>query len=85
MKVKDWWKRISRRSDMTGTVTYLTKEAEIDGKDLSVLGVLVKIFKYKKIKSSNTESGFIVGGGQLFAFKKYPYIHYQKILSMRKN
>lgn len=57
---------------MTGTVTYLTKEAEIDGKDLSVLGVLVKIFKYKKIKSSNTESGFIVGGRPAVCFQETP-------------
>lgn len=61
LKVEDWWKRISRRSDMTRAVTHLTKEAKIDGKDLSALEVLVKILKEKKLKGSTTKSGFIVG------------------------
>lgn len=72
LKAKDWWKRISRRSDMTGTVTHLTKEAKIDGKDLSALEVLVKILKDKKLKGSTTESGFIVGSRRAVCFQETP-------------
>lgn len=72
LKVEDWWKRISRRSDMTRAVTHLTKEAKIDGKDLSALEVLVKILKEKKLKGSTTKSGFIVGNMKAVCFQETP-------------
>ncbi|MBY6930904.1 DUF2971 domain-containing protein [Clostridium botulinum] len=72
MKREEWKKRIARRSDMTCSLVHLTKDAIIDGKELTSTNVLIKILKDRKLIGSTTESGFIVGDRNAVCFQESP-------------
>lgn len=56
-----WEDRYRSRVDITSTLTHLTKEAKVDGKDESAIGVLVRILRDQCINGSSRTSGVIVG------------------------
>lgn len=64
----DWTKRISKRSDISGMVTHLTKPkrnnlSNLDEWEINQLAIdnLISILKEQKIKGSVTSNGFIIG------------------------
>ncbi|MFH7585471.1 hypothetical protein [Oceanimonas smirnovii] len=59
---KDLWKiRMAGRSDLSGSVTHLTRSKHIDGKKVGPVDLLVKILSEGKLEGSTTEQGFICG------------------------
>lgn len=85
MKYFDWKNKLARRSDMTGFLVHLTKGKETaDG--MSAINNLVKILKDKKLKGSDTKSGFIVGNQTAVCLQDTPIysltenIYYEQML-----
>lgn len=75
----EWQKRISKRSDITGILTHLTKPAQIELKGLNYLEInklsidnLISILKDKKINGSTTSRGFITGNTPAVCFQDAP-------------
>ncbi|GAB6154734.1 hypothetical protein JCM17380_34840 [Desulfosporosinus burensis] len=76
----DWQDRISKRIDITGMVTHLTKPSEgsltsMDESEINLRAVdtLIKILKEKKIQGSNKEKGFINGDIPAVCFQEVPF------------
>ena len=86
---KHWHDRHFDRIDISAFLTHLTREAEVDGEQLSAVQVLVKILKEKRIRGSSTESGFIVGTTRAVCFQDAPLlglsqnVRYERELSER--
>lgn len=74
MNLKDWGKRISRRSDISIGLVHLTKENE----ELNSFQVLMKILKEQKIVGSTNkivnghQRGFICGNDAVVCFQDVP-------------
>jgi hypothetical protein len=75
----DWKNRISKRNDITGMLTHLTKPKEVYGMNLSESDInkraidnLISILVEKMIKGSNTKSGFIIGDTPAVCFQDAP-------------
>ncbi|AJD91994.1 hypothetical protein JMA_26770 [Jeotgalibacillus malaysiensis] len=74
-----WTKRISKRSDITGMLTHLTKPVHNDLKGLSDSEInklsidnLINILKDQKINGSTTSRGFITGDIPAVCFQDAP-------------
>jgi hypothetical protein len=65
---KDWTRRISERSDLTASITHLTRQ----GNSENLLEQVIKILADKKLIGSNTKSGFIVGDTPAVCFQDAP-------------
>lgn len=72
--MKDWTDRHKTRVDTTALVTHLTREATVDGKNLSAVEVLLKILNERCIKGSTTSSGYIVGSRRAVCFQEAPLL-----------
>ena len=70
--LEEWLKRFENRSDITTTLTHLTREqVSEDGNVLSSVGVLLKILKERKINGS-TGKGYIHGKCPAVCFQDAP-------------
>jgi hypothetical protein len=49
MKEKEWFRRFAERSDMSTRLIHLTKPSTVDGKELKVFEVMLKILEEKKV------------------------------------
>ena len=67
-----WKSRMSDRQDLSSSLVHLTRAAEIDGKKLSAVDVLLKILREKMIIGSTTEKGFIRGKRSAVCFQDAP-------------
>ena len=65
---EQWRRRIAERSDLTTGVVHLTRETEKH----NVMDVLLTILREKRIKASDTASGFIVGATPAVCFQDAP-------------
>ena len=63
---------MSDRQDLSSSLVHLTRKAEIDGRKLSAVDVLLKILRDKKIIGSTTEKGFIRGKKSAVCFQDAP-------------
>ncbi len=74
----DWKERISKRSDITGMLTHLTRPSVISNqmneKEINRASIdnLLCILKDKCINGSTTQSGFIVGNTPAVCFQDAP-------------
>ncbi|WFD09026.1 DUF2971 domain-containing protein [Tepidibacter hydrothermalis] len=74
----DWEERIKDRTDLTSTLTHLTKPREniqnLNDDEINILAVnnLIRILKDKEIKGSTTETGYIVGDDTSACFQDAP-------------
>jgi len=82
---------MSDRQNLTSSLVHLTRSAEIDGKKLSAVDVLLKILREKKIKGSSTKKGFIRGKKSAVCFQDAPLyaiaqnLKFEKELSKEQN
>lgn len=67
-----WKQRIASRSDLTGHLIHLTREANTNGKEFSSLEVLMKILLEECLNGSSTKSGFICGNRKAVCFQDTP-------------
>lgn len=67
-KLEDWRNRLSERSDLSTSVTHLTRHS--DGRNL--LEQIFKILDDRKLIGSTTDSGFIVGKTPAVCFQDAP-------------
>jgi len=67
-----WLDRLAARSDISGSLTHLTRQGYIDGKKVSSIQILIKILKEGKIDGSTTSSGFICGDTPAVCFQDAP-------------
>jgi len=66
---KDQWrKRIHLRSDISGSITHLTRE----NSETSAIDVLIKILSEKRLIGSSPEMGFIIGDTKAVCFQDAP-------------
>lgn len=70
MQGKEWRKRFAQRTDITSKVVHLTRAQPDNG--LSLIDVLFKIIREKKILGSTTSSGFIVGKSRAVCMQDTP-------------
>jgi hypothetical protein len=63
-----WIKRLRLRSDISGSITHLTRE---NGK-METTDVLIKILNDRKIIGSNPAEGFIIGNEKAVCFQDAP-------------
>jgi len=68
MNKKTWRKRFAERSDLTTNLVHLTKS---NGSKSSV-DVVLQILESKRLKGSNTKSGFIIGKKPAVCFQDTP-------------
>ena len=75
----DWQRRISKRNDITGMLTHLTRPnshnlSSMTEDQLNIASVdnLIKILEDKKIIGSSTASGFIIGNKRAVCFQDAP-------------
>lgn len=66
--LQDWRKRVQDRSDISGHVVHLTKDTA-EGDSYSNL---LNILKERKIRGSDTDSGFIIGSNKAVCFQDAP-------------
>jgi hypothetical protein len=64
----DWKARIAQRSDLTLGLVHLTR----DQGDTKAIDVLLNILEAKKLRGSDTSSGFIVGNTRAVCFQEAP-------------
>jgi len=88
---RKWKSMMSDRQDLSSSLVHLTRSAEIDGKNLSAVDVLLKILREKKIVGSTTEKGFIRGDKSAVCFQDAPLysiaqnLKFEKELSKEKH
>ncbi len=77
---QDWKDRISKRADITGMVTHLTKPTEgsltsndEDEINLRAIDTLIQILRDKKLTGSVTKKGFIIGNSPAVCFQDVPF------------
>jgi len=70
--LENWTNRIATRSDLTGYLTHLTRPANINGKELDSIEVLIKILSEQCLIGSSTQSGFISGNRKAVCFQDTP-------------
>lgn len=75
----EWKNRISKRSDITGMLTHLTKPIQknlegLNDSEINKLSIdnLISILKDKKINGSTTSQGFIIGNITAVCFQDAP-------------
>jgi hypothetical protein len=81
---KKWKSRMSDRQDLSSSLVHLTRAAEIDGKKLSAVDVLLKILREKKIIGSTTKKGFIRGNKSAVCFQDAPLYSIAQNLKFEK-
>jgi hypothetical protein len=69
---KKWKARMDDRQDLSSSLDHPTKSAEIDRKQYSVVDILLKILREKKIFCSRTEKEFIRGKSSAVCFQDAP-------------
>lgn len=67
---ENWQYRLSERSDLSSSVTHLTRSTE----SRNILEQVFKILDDQKLIGSTTDSGFIVGKTLRYVFKMHPSI-----------
>lgn len=75
---------MSDRQDLSSSLVHLTRAAEIDGKKLSTVDVLLKILREKKIIGSTTKKGFIRGKKSAVCFQDTPLYSIAQNLKFEK-
>jgi hypothetical protein len=70
--LNNWKERIASRSDLTGHLVHLARPAQIDGKELDAVDVLIKIILEECLLGSTTQSGFICGDRKAVCFQDTP-------------
>lgn len=70
--LENWKNRVASRSDLTGHLIHLTRSANIDGKQLDAIEVLMKIIQEQCLLGSSTKSGFICGDRKTVCFQDTP-------------
>lgn len=66
--INDWVSRIAQRSDLTLGLVHLTRNCG----STKAIDVLLKILDEKKLRGSNTSSGFIIGNTRAVCFQEAP-------------
>jgi len=67
-----WLDRLAGRSDLSGSLTHLTRQGYIGGKKVSAIQILIKILEEGKVHGSTTSSGFICGDTPAVCFQDAP-------------
>jgi hypothetical protein len=75
IKTTTWMKRMAERSDLSSHLVHLTRGTGPDGKSRDAVNVLLTILRERRIKGSNTNSGFIVGNRTAVCLQDAPLYH----------
>lgn len=70
--LKKWKDRYAERTDLSTRLTHLSRPADIDGASCSVVDIVFKMLKEKRILASTTDSGFIIGATPAVCFQDAP-------------
>ncbi len=68
----NWKQRIASRSDLTGHLIHLTRPANINGKQMDAVEILIKIILEQCLIGSTNQSGFICGNRKAVCFQDTP-------------